>query len=85
MGDYLPELAPYDWLAPRVLVTLTAANADLLARNQVLQESLLASETEVTRLQDIIHDHNRTWFNMDCEMHDMNLANQANLKHWQAV
>jgi hypothetical protein len=51
MGDDLPLFAPEDWLIEEDARNLIAANADLLARNQVLQESLLASETEVARLR----------------------------------
>ncbi len=77
MGDDLPSFAPDDWLTGDDAHNLTAANADLLARNQVLQYSLQASETEVARLQGIISDRDRTWANMDREMHAINLANQA--------
>ncbi len=77
MGDDLPLFAPEDWLSPEDARNLTASNADLLARNQVLQESLLKSETEVARLQGIINDRDRTWANTDREMHAINLANQA--------
>jgi hypothetical protein len=81
MGDDLQEIAPYDWLTPEDACNLTAANTDLLACNQVLQGSLLASETKVTRLQGIINDSNRTWANIDCQMCVINLAIQA--KHYE--
>jgi hypothetical protein len=77
MGDDLPLFAPEDWLTPEDARNLIVANADLLARSQVLQESLWASETEVARLQGIINDSYRAWANMDREMHAINLANQA--------
>ena len=41
--DDLSFLAPDTWLTPEDCTALLATNTELLARNQVLEQSLLAS------------------------------------------
>ena len=70
-------LAPDTWLSPEDCTALLATNQELLARNQALEQSLLASESEIARLQALVADSERTWANKDKQMHEISLANQA--------